>query len=121
MNNNKNMGTEFRHIIVDSIVAVRDGQPYVRITIDGVQRAQLTVSEARAIGQDLLVTAGRSEADAMILKFFSDHDLPREAATEMLKRFREFRLHLDQERVEQTFVDPDNPDHVIPREVNDGR
>ena len=49
----------------------------------------------------------RAEADAMIYKFFAEHDLPEAAAGKLMVDFRTFRSQLDQEAVESGESDPD--------------
>ena len=82
-------------ISVNGIVAARNQEPYVQLTKDGQMVLQMTVSEARKIAADILLTASRAEADAMIIRFFAEHDFPKEAAAALLVSFRDFRLGLD--------------------------
>jgi hypothetical protein len=92
---------------VSGIVAVRDNQPYVQLANDKGMIGQFTVSEARSVAQDLMIAASRAEADAMIWKFFSDRDLPQQAAAALMQDFRDFRHTLDMEQVEKSESDPD--------------
>jgi hypothetical protein len=92
---------------VDGIVAARDKQPYVRLFVDGKPIAQLSIAQARNIAADIMQTAARTEADAMILKFFEKAEFPAGAAAALMLDFREFRLALDTEWVERSATDPD--------------
>jgi hypothetical protein len=67
-------------ISVNGIVAARNKEPYVQLTKDGQVVLQTTVSEARKIASDILLAASRAEADAMIIRFFADRELPEQAA-----------------------------------------
>ena len=86
-------------ISVEGIVAVRDNNPYVLIIkhVDGKDEkiAQLSMAEARSFANDILLMCSRTEADAMIHKFFNDKELPLHAATMIMHEFREFRMELD--------------------------
>jgi hypothetical protein len=92
---------------VNSIVAVRNHQPYVQLSNDKGMIGQFTVAEARNVAQDLMIAASRAEADAMIWKFFRDRDLPQQAAAALMQDFRDFRHTLDMEQVEKAESDPD--------------
>jgi hypothetical protein len=81
-------------ILVNGLVAERDGLPYIHLDVNG-RLVQLSMAEARQVAFDLLTMCGRTEADAMIVRFFKDQDLPQGAAVEMLVRFRDFRHDLD--------------------------
>jgi hypothetical protein len=96
-----------RGITVDGIVAVRDKQPYVRLFADGKQIAQLSMAEARNVAMDILQMCARTEADAMIHKFFEKDGFPQAAGAALMLAFRDFRLALDAEDVEKYHVDPD--------------
>jgi hypothetical protein len=64
-------------ILVNGIVAQRDKQPYIQIMRDdGMMVAQLTMAQARSIAQDILVMASRTEADAMLWRFWEKSELP---------------------------------------------
>jgi hypothetical protein len=91
---------------VNGIVAVRDGNPYIQLSNEKGMIAQLSMSEAREIANDILVMASRTEADAMILKFFQKFELPAEAASGMLVEFRDFRHELDMDKAERK-IDPE--------------
>ena len=83
---------------VNGIVAVRDGKPYIQLSNEKGMIAQLSMSETRQIAMDMLVMAARTEADAMIVKFFADKGLPGEAASLLMVEFRDFRAALDAEK-----------------------
>jgi hypothetical protein len=95
------------HVFVDGIVAQRDHQPYVRLTVNG-EGAQLSIAEAHKIARDLLTMAARTEADAMILKFFSAKEFPEGAAAAIMLDFRTFRQEQDTKQVKGMVVDPDS-------------
>jgi hypothetical protein len=99
------------HVYVDGIVAARNHQPYIRLTV-GSGDAQLTIAEAKKIANDLYSLAARTEADAMILKFFSEKEFPKEAGAAIMLSFREFRRELDEEPVEGVIIDPDTGENV---------
>ena len=65
---------------VNGIVAVRDGKPYIQLSNEGGMIAQLSMDETRQVAIDMLVMAARTEADAMIHRFFSKNHFPPEAA-----------------------------------------
>jgi hypothetical protein len=94
-------------ITVDGIVAKRDKQPYVRLFADGKQIGQLSMAQARNIAMDILQMCARTEADAMIHKFFEKEGFPAQAGAALMLQFRDFRLSLDSEDVEKYHVDPD--------------
>lgn len=94
-------------VTVDSIVARRDKQPYIRIMVDGKSVAQLSMAQARQIAMDILQQSARAEADAMIWKFFERAEFPEGAAAALMLEFRNFRLELDTEWVERSATDPD--------------
>jgi hypothetical protein len=99
------------HIFVDGIVAARNKEPYVRITVNG-EKAQLTVAEARKIAADLHAVAARTEADAMVLRFFSKSEFPEGAGAALMMDFRYFRQMQDEKPVEGTAVDPDSGERI---------
>jgi hypothetical protein len=92
---------------VNAIVAMRNHQPYVQLSNDKGMIGQFTLAEARSIAQDLLITASRAEADAMIWKFFHENDLTDQLAVALMQDFRDFRHTLDMEPVEKSESDPD--------------
>jgi hypothetical protein len=99
------------HVFVDGIVAQRDHQPYVKLTVNG-EEAQLSIAEAHKVAHDLLTMAARTEADAMILSFFSDQKFPQGAAAALMQEFRYFRLRQDEKPVEAKVVDPESGESV---------
>lgn len=101
------MNDEPLQLLVDGIVARRDHEPYVRLMLDGKPIVQLSMAEARKIAHDILILAARTEADAMILRFFSDNEYPAEAGAALMMAFRDFRLKLDREPVKGSHIDPD--------------
>jgi hypothetical protein len=99
------MGNERKGISIEGIVAARDRQPYVIVYFNG-QRAQLSIADAKNVALDLLQMASRTEADAMILKFFDRAEFPAGAAAAIMRDFRDFRLELDAEPVEKFTEEP---------------
>jgi hypothetical protein len=95
---------------VNGIVSNRDQQPYVQLSNEKGMIAQLTMAQARIIAMDILIMASRTECDAMVVKFFSEMNLPREAAGHMLVQFRDFRAQLDQEKLERKLDEPQGED-----------
>lgn len=98
---------------VNAIVAQRNMQPYVQLSNEKGMISQFSVAQARSVADDLYLAASRAEADAMLFKFFSKHDLPMEAAAEMMQMFRDFRHTLDMEKIEKSESDPDTGE-IIP-------
>jgi hypothetical protein len=92
---------------VNGIVSGRDKQPYIQLANEKGMIAQLTMSQARKIAADILNMAARTEADAMILKFFEDNSFPHEAASALMVSFRDFRHQLDMDAAEGKEQDPD--------------
>jgi hypothetical protein len=99
------------HVFVDGIVAARDHQPYLRLSVNG-EVAQLSIAEAHKIARDLLAMAARTEADAMILRFFSAKEFPSGAAAAIMVDFRQFRQQQDEKLVAGRTVDPDSGESV---------
>lgn len=95
------------HFFVLPIVAARDGQPYIQLSNEHGQIAQLTMAQARNIAHDILVGCSRAEADAMIIRFFERSEFPKNAAGALLIDFRNFRAELDAEVVSRSQEDPD--------------
>lgn len=92
-------------ITVESAVTKPDKTPLVVITIQG-KRAMLSVAQARKVAADIVQQAARSEADAMIHKFFASNDFPSGAADAVMDMFRLFRHALDSELVEEQVMTP---------------
>jgi hypothetical protein len=99
------------HIFVDGIVAARNKEPYIRLTVNG-EKAQLSIAEAHKVANDLLKVAARTEADAMILRFFDKKDFPEGAGAALMQDFRFFRQTQDEKPVEGTVVDPDSGERI---------
>jgi len=99
------MTSERQNISVEGIVAVRNKQPYIVLTLDDAS-AQLTVAAARNIANDILVQAARIEADAMMVKFFDRVDFPEGALAAIMLEFRKFRAELDREPIETFMSEP---------------
>lgn len=97
---------------VDGIVARRDGEPYVRLLVDGEPVAQLDMAMARKIALDILEMAYRTEADAMLHRFFSDSKFPSGAANTLMVDFREYRWTHDKTTAEGSLFDPDTGESV---------
>ena len=97
---------------VNGIVAQRDKLPYVQLSNEKGMIAQLSMAQARKIAMDILVMCSRCEADAMVIKFFNNFELPSAAAAQMLVEFRDFRAQLDQEVVEGGMQDPDTGENI---------
>ena len=89
------------NILISGIVAVRNGRPYLQIAIDG-KMCQCSMTEARSVARDIERMCARTEADAMIHKFFKVQEFPDAAAGALMIAFRDFRSELDAESVEQT-------------------
>ena len=87
---------------VNGIVAARDGIPYVQLSNENGMLGQFTMSQARQIANDILITCSRYEADAILIKFFSKLDLPSSALGQLLVEFRDFRYALDEDKAERT-------------------
>jgi hypothetical protein len=98
-------------VFVDGIVAARNKEPYVRLTVNG-ERAQLSIAEAHSIANDLLNMAARTEADAMVLRFFEKKEFPDGAAAAIMLDFRRYRQEQDARPIEKMDVDPDSGERV---------
>ena len=95
-----------KHILIGGIVSARDFQPYIQIDVDG-HMVQLSMAQARNVARDIEAKCARTEADAMIHKFFSAQAYPRGANDALMIAFREFRSKLDAEEIETSETDPD--------------
>ena len=91
---------------VEGIVAVRDGQPYIKLFKDKSPIAQMSMAQARSFANDILTMCARTEADAMIHQFFAAMNYPSEAAGALMLEFRLFRHRLDTEEVEKSVTTP---------------
>ena len=92
---------EPNQILVCGIVANRDMRPRLQIDIDG-HTVQLSMAEARNVARDIEAMCARTEADAMIYRFFATQHFPEEAAAALMREFRDFRSELDAQAVERT-------------------
>ena len=90
------------HLWVNGIVAARDKMPYVQLSNENGMIAQLSMAQAHQVALDILVMSARTEADAMLLKFFARSEFPDEAAAHLMVMFRDFRADLDDEAVDHT-------------------
>jgi hypothetical protein len=99
------------NVSVEGIVAYRNKEPYVILKI-GSEKAQLTIAEAHKIAKDVIVMAARTEADAMLVRFFESHQLPEAACAAMMQEFRLYRLALESDTVTGTIVDPDTGETI---------
>jgi hypothetical protein len=93
---------EGRGFSVNGIVAQRDKLPYIQLSNEKGIIAQLSMAQTHQIARDMLVMAARTEADAMLLKFFAHERYPDEAGAAMMMEFREFRAGLDDENVKHS-------------------
>jgi hypothetical protein len=98
-------------VFVEGIVAARDKEPYVVLWVNG-ERAQLSIAEAHSVAMDLLTMAARTEADAVVLRFFDKKEFPSGAASAIMLDFRHYRMEQDGKPVEKVAVDPDTGDTV---------
>jgi len=99
------------HVFVDGIVAARNKEPYIRLIVNG-EKAQLSIAEAKKVANDLYSMAARTEADAMVLRFFSKKDFPDGAGAAIMIDFRYFRQMQDEKTVEATTTDPDTGERI---------
>lgn len=90
---------------VESAVSKTEREPIVVLTVGGEQ-AILSVGQARKVAADIVQQAARSEADAMIYKFFDKKNFPPGAAEGLMYEFRVFRHQLDTEAVEGQVLTP---------------
>lgn len=90
---------------VNGIVAVRDGKPYIQLSNEKGIICQLSMSETRQVAMDMLQMAARTEADAMIHRFFKKEEFPPSASNEVMVAFRDFRAELDAEKAERSVDD----------------
>lgn len=89
------------HFFVNGIVAARDKMPYIQLSNEHGIHAQLSIAQARQVAADILQMAARTEADAMILKFFDKRQFPDGAGAQLMTEFRDFRAELDQAETER--------------------
>lgn len=84
-----------RHFWVSGVVAQRDKKPYIQLANENGMIAQFDMAQARQVAADILQMAARTEADAMIIKFFDKAEFPQAAAAALMGEFRDFRAELD--------------------------
>lgn len=87
---------------VNGIVAARDRKPYIQLSNEKGIIAQMSMGEARQVAHDILVMCSRTEADAMILRFFDAEEFPEQAGPAIMSSFRDFRAELDDEEIGHT-------------------
>lgn len=92
---------------VSGIVSAVDKQPYVQLANEKGMIAQLSMGQARQIAVDILTMAARTEADAMLIKFFDKLKFPEEAGALLMRDFRDYRAAIDQEKIEHGTEDPE--------------
>lgn len=91
---------------VNGIVSVKDKQPYIQLSNENGIFSQLTMAQARNVAMDILQMCARTEADAMIHKYFEEVGHP-EISGQIMLGFREFRAKLDDEAVERERSNPE--------------
>lgn len=76
---------------VEGIVAARNQQPFIFLTVDG-KKAQLTIPKAKEVAYWLLRAATSAEADAFLVQFFSNEIGPMDPRQmwALITKFREF-------------------------------
>jgi hypothetical protein len=94
---------------VNGVVSTRDHQPYVQLSNEERIFAQLDMAEARSFAMDIFQMCARTEADAMIRKFFDHNDYPSGVSDALMMAFRDYRAELDQVAVERRASDPGEP------------
>lgn len=87
---------------VNGIVAVRNKQPYIQLSNEKGMIGQFSVTEARSIANDIMLMAARTEADAMLIRFFEQMELGDQAAALLMNQFRDYRAELDAQKVERS-------------------
>ena len=96
------------HFWVNGIVSQRDKQPYVQLSNERGIVAQMTMAQARNVALDILQMSARTEMDAMLLRFCNEKLEHEEVGEQMMMLFSEYRMQLDQEKVERAHQDPDS-------------
>jgi hypothetical protein len=99
-------------LLISGIVSSRDQQPYIQLATEERMIAQLSMAQARNVAMDILQMCARTEADAMIVKFFDKAEFPESACGALLIAFRDFRAELDDEKIETSRSDPDSGETV---------
>ena len=100
------MKQEPGHVLINGIVSRQDFEPYLQIDIGG-RMAQLSMAEARNVARDIERMCARTEADAMVHRFFAKREFPSGAGAALMIDFREFRSRLDAEEVDKTESNPE--------------
>jgi hypothetical protein len=98
------------HFLISGVVAIRNLQPYIQLLINGELMFQWHITEARSIAWDILRMCSRTEADAMIVKFFGKMDFPDGALAALMQEFRDYRHELDMIDVDKSDYDPEAGD-----------
>lgn len=106
------MSPNAEHLFVNGIVAQRDMQPYIQLSNEHGLVAQMTMAQARNVAFDIVQMCARTEADAMVFKFFDKEDFPADAAKALMHGFRQFRMHLDAGNLETSYHDPDTGEKI---------
>lgn len=96
------MSKPAEQFFVNGIVAVRDQMPYLQLSTENGLVVELTMAQARQVAADIVQMAARTEADAMIVKFFGKMDFPAGATSGLMQEFRDFRAELDQDEAART-------------------
>jgi hypothetical protein len=100
---------------VNGIVAARNNQPYIQLSTSNGLLMQLSIADARKIANDIVTMCSRTEADALILRFFGKiMEIPEGAIVAMMQEFRNFRHELDMDQVEGKDEDPGDPPQWTP-------
>jgi hypothetical protein len=82
-------------------VCPKDKKPYIEVSEGGTLVLQLSSQDARRIAHDLLEQAARAEADAMIYSYCGTLKMTDEAATHVLRGFRDYRAELDAAKLDR--------------------
>jgi hypothetical protein len=85
---------------VNGIVSHSDGQPKIQLSNENGIFAQLSMGEARAIANNIMLMCARTEADALLLAFCRKMEFPEQTGAVMMQKFRDFRAAIDDEVVE---------------------
>ena len=83
------------NLLIKGIVPTKDKKPYIQVSSGKQIIAKLSVREARDFAHYIISVCSRTEADAMILRFFDKKEFPQTAGIVVMKEFQEFRLDLD--------------------------
>lgn len=97
---------KLNEFLISGVVAVRDEQPYIQLLINGEMMFQWNITEARGIAWDIIRMCSRTEADAMIVKFFGHMDFPNGALAAIMHEFRDYRHKLDMMEVDHGDYNP---------------